>query len=66
MEPKETWTVLFLNAIAIPVIVYWLVANAFRLGGDDRGMLAILVGSCGLGLTIWRMWSALRRQLKKG
>jgi len=64
MEPKETWTVLFLNAIAIPAIVYWFVANAFHLDGDSRVVLAIVVGPCGLGLTVWRVWSALRRQLE--
>jgi hypothetical protein len=64
MEPKETWMVLFLNAIAIPVIVYSLVANALHLDGDSRVVLAIVVGPCGLGVTGWRVWSALRRQLE--
>jgi hypothetical protein len=64
MEPKETWTVLFLNAAAIPAIVYLLVANALHLDGDSRVLLAVVVGPCGLGLAIWRVWSALRRQLE--
>ena len=63
---RKIWTVFFLNAMAMPAIVYWLIANTFHLDGDSRVLLAIAVGPCGLALTVWRWWSALRRKLEEG
>jgi hypothetical protein len=61
---KETWAVFLLNAFAVPAGVYLFVANTFHLDGDARGTLVIVVGMSGLGLTMWRWWSAFRRQLE--
>jgi hypothetical protein len=60
---KEIWTVFLLNAFAVPAVVYLLVANTFHLDGDSRVVLATVVGPCGLGLTMWRWWSAVRKNL---
>ena len=60
---KEIWTVFLLNALALPAVVYLIVANALYLDGDSRVVLATVVGPCGLGLTAWRWWSAVRRNL---
>jgi len=62
---REIWTVFFLNAIALPAIVYWLIANTLHLDGDSQIVLATVVGPCGLALTVWRWWSALRRKFKE-
>jgi hypothetical protein len=56
--------VFLLNAFAVPAGVYLFVANTFHLDGDARGTLVIVVGMSGLGLTMWRWWSAFRRQLE--
>ncbi len=65
MEVKrETQTVFLLNAIAIPAIAYLLIANALHLGNDPRLMLAMVLGTSGLGLTMWRWWSAWRREFE--
>jgi hypothetical protein len=61
---KEIWTVFLINAFAVPAVVYLLVANTLHLDGDSRVVLATVVGPCGLGLTVWRWWSAFRRQLE--
>jgi hypothetical protein len=61
---KEIWAVFLLNALAVPAVVYLLVANTFHLDGDARGMLATVVEMGGLGLAMWRWWSAVRRQLE--
>jgi hypothetical protein len=51
---KETWMVLVINAIAVPAIVYWLLANALDLESTSRGMLATVVELAALGVVVWR------------
>ena len=63
MEVKrETQTVFLVNTIAIPAIAYSLIAYALHLGDDAKVPLAIVLGTSGLGLTMWRWWSAWRRE----
>jgi hypothetical protein len=65
MEVKrETQTVFVLNAITIPAIAYPLIADALHLGDDAKVLLAIVLGTSGLGLTMWRWWSAWRESSK--
>jgi hypothetical protein len=61
---REIWTVFLLNAFAVPAVVYFLIANALHLGVDARGLLATIVAMSGLGLTMWRWWRAVRRNLE--
>jgi hypothetical protein len=51
------WKAILIYAIAIPVIVYWLVSSALHLDADSRVMLAAVVSMGGLGLAVWRYWS---------
>jgi hypothetical protein len=51
---KETWAVLVINAIAIPAIAYWLLANALHLERVSRGMLATALELAALGVVVWR------------
>jgi hypothetical protein len=61
---KEIWTVFLLNAFAVPAVVYLLVANTFHLDADSRVVLATVVEMSGVALTIWRWWSAVRKNLE--
>jgi hypothetical protein len=61
---REIWTILLLNAFAVPAAVYLLVTNTFQLDSEGRFVLATVLGPCGLGLTMWRWWSAVRRNLE--
>jgi hypothetical protein len=52
--------VLVINAIAVPAIVYWLLANVLHLESISRGMLATVVELAALGVVVWRWRSAWR------
>ena len=56
---KETWIVLVVNAIVVPAIVYWLLANALHLESASRGILATLLELAALGVVVWR-WRSSR------
>ncbi len=51
---KEIWMVLVINAIAVPAIVYWLIANGLHLERVSRGMLASMLELAALGVVVWR------------
>ena len=57
---KETWAVLVINAIAVPALVYWLLANALHLERVSRGMLATALELAALGVVVWRCGTAAR------
>ena len=57
---KETWMVLVINAIAVPTIVYWVLANALHLERVSRGNLAAMLELAALGVVVWRWRSAGR------
>ena len=59
---KETCMVLVINAIAVPAIVYWLLANALHLESTSRGMLATVVELAALAVVVWRWRSAWRNK----
>jgi hypothetical protein len=52
--------VLVINAIAVPAIVYWLLANALHLESTSRGMFATVVELAAIGVVVWRWRSAWR------
>jgi hypothetical protein len=54
--------VLVINAIAVPAIVYGLLANALHLESTSRGMLATVVELAALGVVVWRWRSAWRNK----
>jgi hypothetical protein len=57
---KETWMGLVINAIAVPAIVYWVLANALHLERISRGNLAAMLELAALGVVVWRWRSAAR------
>lgn len=57
---KEIWMVLVINAIAVPAIVYWLLANGLHLERVSRGMLATALELAALGVVVWRCQTAAR------
>lgn len=57
---KEVWAVLVVNAIAVPALVYWLLANALHLERVSRGMLATALELAALGVVVWRCQTAAR------
>lgn len=57
---KETCTVLAVNAVAIPALAYWLLANALHLERVSRGMLATALELAALGVVVWRCRSGAR------
>lgn len=57
---KEIWMALVINAIAVPAIVYWLLANGLHLERVSRGMLATMLELAALGVVVWRWRSAGR------
>ena len=57
---KETWMGLVINAIAVPAIVYWVLANALHLERVSRGTLATMLELAALGVVVWRWQSAAR------
>ena len=57
---KEMCSVLVINAIAVPALVYWLLANALHLERVSRGMLATALELAALGIVVWRCQSAAR------
>ena len=57
---RETWVGLVINAIAVPAIVYWVLANALHLDGFSRGNLAAVLELAALGVVVWRWRSAAR------
>ena len=57
---KEIWMVLVTNAIAVPALVYWLLANGLHLEKVSRGMLATTLELAALGVVVWRWRSAGR------
>jgi hypothetical protein len=57
---KETWMGLVINAIAVPAIVYWVLANALHLERVSRGALATMLELAALGVVVWRWQSAAR------
>ena len=58
---KETWIGLVINAIAVPAIAYWVIANAFHLDRVGRGMLATVLELAALGVVVWRWQSAAHK-----
>ena len=59
---KEAWMVLVINAIAVPAIVYWVLANALHLERVSRGNLATMLELAALGVVVWRWRSAARNK----
>ena len=57
---KEVWAVLVVNAIAVPALIYWLLANALHLERVSRGMLATALELAALGVVVWRCQTAAR------
>jgi hypothetical protein len=55
---KQTWMGIVINAIAVPAIVYWVLANGLQLERVSRGMLATLLELAALGVVVWRWHSA--------
>ena len=51
---KEAWMGLVINAIVVPAIVYWVLANALHLERVSRGMLATTLELAALGVVVWR------------
>jgi hypothetical protein len=58
---KQAWAVLLINAIAVPAIVYWVLANALRLESISRGTLATALELAAAGVVIWR-WRSWRNK----
>jgi hypothetical protein len=58
---KEIWMGLVINAIAVPAIAYWVLANALHLERVSRGMLATMLELAALGVVMWRWQSAARK-----
>lgn len=57
---KELWAVLVINAIAVPALAYWVLANALQLERVGRGMLATALELAALGVVVWRCRTAAR------
>jgi hypothetical protein len=57
---KETCAVLAINAIAVPALAYWLLANALHLERVSRGMLVTALELAALGVVVWRCRTGAR------
>ena len=55
---KGAWMGLAINAIAVPALVYWVLANALHLEPVSRGMLATTLELAAVGVVVWRWRSA--------
>jgi hypothetical protein len=59
MEFTKAWMGLAINAIAVPALVYWVLANALHLERVSRGMLATTLELAAVGVVVWRWRSAV-------
>ena len=60
VEFTKDWMGLAINAIAVPAIVYWVLANALHLERVSRGNLATMLELAALGVVVWRCRNAAR------